>query len=111
MASIEINPGHRLVGAMHWLISDCYEKLKLAGEVLAEEADPVIEWGYQTLFDNYPDNRDVGYAALKLGKIHLARGESVSACVYFNWFLDYEHAADGQIADVGRILEQMEGCN
>ena len=56
-------------------------------------------------------NRDVGYAALKLGKIHLARGEPVSACMYFNWFLDYEHAADGQIADVGRILERMEDCS
>ena len=55
------------------------------------------------------DSRDVGYAALKLGKIHLARGKPVSACVYFNWFLDYGHAADGQIADVGRILERMEG--
>ena len=39
------------------------------------------------------------------------KSEPVSACVYFNWFLDYEHAADGQIADVGRILEQMEGCD
>jgi len=43
----------------------------------------VIEWGYQTLFDRYPDSRDVEYAAIQLCKLYLARGKPVSACVYF----------------------------
>ena len=110
MRSVEANPNHQFAGAMHWLVSDCYEKLEKSGHISSEEADPVIEWGYQTLFDEYPDSRDVEYAAIQLGKIHLARGEPVSACVYFNWFLDHTHADNGQIADIRRILERMEGC-
>jgi tetratricopeptide (TPR) repeat protein len=110
MRAIDADPRHEFAGSMHWLVSDCYEKLKRDGAVSVEEADPVIEWGYQTLFDRYPDSRDVEYAAIQLGKIHLARGEPVSACVYFNWFLDHTHADNGQIADIGRIMERMEGC-
>ena len=83
---------------MHWLVSICYERMRAAGLLTPQEADPIIEYWYKTLFDEYPNSRDIGYAALKLGKIHLARGEPVSACVYFNWFMDYAHAADGQIA-------------
>ena len=49
---------------MHWLISNCYENLKRS-----EEADATIEWGYQTLFDAYPNDRDVAYAAVQLGRI------------------------------------------
>ena len=111
LRSIEANPNHQFAGSMYWLVSDCYEKLKRDGVVSAEEADPLIEWGYQTLFDRYPDSRDVEYAAIQLGKIHLARGEPVSACTYFNWFLDHTHAENGQIADIGRIMETMEGCS
>ncbi len=42
LESIEANPQFRFVGAIHWLVSDCYEKLKAAGEVSAQDADPVI---------------------------------------------------------------------
>ena len=76
----------------------------------AAEADSVIEWGYQTLFDSYPAARDVAYAAVQLGRFNLARGRPVSACVYFNWYLDNAHANDGQIPEIHRILEEMEGC-
>ena len=55
-------------------------------------------------FDRYPNSRDVEYAAIQLGKIHLARGEPVAACEYFNWFLDHTHANNGQVADICRIL-------
>jgi len=51
MYSVEIDPNHQHAGSMHWLISDCYENLRDEGVLTAEEADPVIEWGYKTLFD------------------------------------------------------------
>ena len=96
---------------MHWLVSDCYEKMKKAGQLSAEEADPVIEWGYLTLFETYPKSYDVEYAALQLGKLNLARGMPVTACVYFNWFLDQAEIGDVRmIREVRRILEGMEGC-
>jgi hypothetical protein len=53
MRAIDADPRHEFAGSMHWLVSDCYEKLKRDGAVSVEEADPVIEWGYQTLFDRY----------------------------------------------------------
>ncbi len=111
MNSIDANPDHRHAGSMHWMVSHCYEKLKQDSLVSAEEADAVIEWGYKTLFDEYPYSRDVEYAVLQLGKIHLARGEPILAGEYFNWFLDLTHADNGQIADIGQILERMEGCS
>ena len=62
---------------MHRMIANCYTRLKAAGEISAEEADPVIEWGYRTLFEKYPDSRDVIPAALHLIEINLARGRPV----------------------------------
>jgi tetratricopeptide (TPR) repeat protein len=108
--AIEADPGFIYAGSMHWLIADCYEKLKRDGIVDAVEADPAIEWGYQTLFDAYPDSRDVAYAAIRLGEINLARGKPVAACVYFNWFMDYVHAGSGQFPDIYRILARLKEC-
>lgn len=108
--SIEANPQFIFAGAMHSLISHCYEKLKAVGELTAEEADPVIEWGYQTVFDQYPDGYLGEIAALRLGEINLARGMPVTACLYFNWFLDRVDADDGRILEVQRILEGKEVC-
>ena len=112
LASIEADPQFRFAGAMHWLISECYEKLKAAGQVRSEDADPVIEWGYQTVFDQYPDDPIVEHAALRLGEINLARGLPVTACVYFNWFLDRAGVQDGRAGEVRRILEGkgIGGC-
>ena len=76
----------------------------------AAEADPLIEWGYQTLFDQYPDSRDVEYAAIQLGKIHLARGEPASACVYFNWIMDRVEPDDGRVAMIQRLLDGKAVC-
>lgn len=42
LESIEANPQFRFVGAIHWLVSNCYEKLKAAEEASAQDADPVI---------------------------------------------------------------------
>ena len=109
MTSIEINPAHVYAGAMHWLVSDCYEKLEKSGHISSEEADPLIEWGYKTLFDNYPDSRDVEYAAIQLGKIHLARGEPVSACVYFNWFLDRDPFDTDRMRVIQNYMAGTEG--
>jgi len=108
--AIEADPGFIYAGSTHWLIADCYEKLKRDGIVDAAEADPIIEREFQTLFDSYPDSRDVAYAAIRLGEINLARGKPVAACVYFNWFLDYVHAGSGQFADISQILARLKEC-
>jgi len=42
LESIEANPQFRFAGAIHWLVSNCYEKLKAAEEASAQDADPVI---------------------------------------------------------------------
>jgi len=107
--SIIADPNHPFAGQTHWLVSSCYEKLKDSETVDTNEANIMIEWGYQTLFDEYPDCPIVDYAALRLGEINLARGKPVTACVYFNWYLDYAFEEDGRIAQVQRILAGMEG--
>ena len=107
--SVQADPKHRFADAMHWLVADCYEKLKKEGSVSAEDADGMIEYGYQTLFDNYPGSPIIERAALRLGEISLARGKPASACVYFNWFLDHAHADDGRIPDVYYLMTKMEG--
>ena len=111
MYSVETDPNHQWAGTMHWMISDCYKKLQADEVLTAEEADPVIEWGYKTLFDRYPDSRDVEYAAIQLCKLYLARSKPVSACVYFNWMMDHMHAESGQFADIRQIMEKMEDCD
>jgi tetratricopeptide (TPR) repeat protein len=110
--AIQANPRFEFAGSMHRLVSGCYENLKLEGQIDNEEADPIIEWGYQTVFDRYPQNPafEAEYAAVRLGEINLARGKPATACVYFNWFLDRADEEDGRIAMVQRILEGTEGC-
>ncbi len=98
-------------GSMHWLISDCYENLRRVGSVPATEADAVIEWGYQTLFDAYPDSRDVEYAAVRLIEMNLARGRPVTALVYVNWFIDDSAFDDPRgMHLVHQLLTGMEVC-
>jgi tetratricopeptide (TPR) repeat protein len=109
--SIDANPNHEFAGSMHWLVSDCYEKLKRDEAVLAEEADPLIEWGYQTLFDQYPESRDVEYAAIRLIEINLARGRPVTALVYVNWFLDHSAFDDPRRMHlIHHLMAGMEVC-
>ena len=105
MDAIDSNPRFEYAGATHWLISDCYENLKREGQIPGDEADPAIEWGYQTLFEQYPETHVVEYAAVRLGEINLARGRPATACMYFNWFLDRADVNDGRIGLVRRILE------
>jgi hypothetical protein len=71
----------------------------------------VIEWGYRTLFEQYPNSRDVEYAAIRLIELNLARGKPVSSLVYINWFLDrseFDHPQRAQI--IHRLIAGMEGC-
>jgi tetratricopeptide (TPR) repeat protein len=110
MDAIDSNPRFEYAGATHWLISDCYENLKREGQIPGDEADPAIEWGYQTLFEQYPETHVVEYAAVRLGEINLARGRPATACMYFNWFLDRADVNDGRIGLVRRILEGKEVC-
>ena len=109
MNSTEADANHPFAGETYGLVSNCYERLKADGQISVEEADTMIEWGYQTLFDGYPNCLTVDHAALRLGEINMARGRPVSACVYFNWYLDHAHAATGQFADINRVLALMEG--
>ena len=111
MTSIEINPRHVYAGSMHWLVSDCYEKLEKSGHISSEEADPVIEWGYQTLFDNYPDSRSVKHAAIRLAEINLARGKPVTALFYVNWFLDHSDFDDPRrMQIIHQLMVGLEVC-
>ncbi len=111
MASIEANPDHPYVGSMHWMISECYVRLKAAGAVSAEEADPIIEWGYQTLFEKYPNSRGVEYAAVQLVNFYLARGRPVSAGVYLNWLVDRALEDPSKSGIVYRLVQGWEGCD
>ena len=113
LESIEADPHFKYAGGMHWMVAYCYEKLKAAGEIDKEEADAMIEWGYQTLFEDYPNSRmgDLYHTAMKLGQINLARGRPATACVYFNWILDrVENPEDGRVIAIQQILEGKEVC-
>lgn len=110
LASIEANPDHPYAGTMHWMISECYVRLKAAGAVSAEEADPIIEWGYQTLFDTYPNSRGVEYAAVQLVNFYLVRGRPASAGVYLNWLLDRVQENPAKSAIVYRLVQGWEVC-
>jgi len=97
---------------MHWMISSCYERLQREGAVSAEEVAPVIEWGYQTLFEEYPNSRDVEYAAIRLIELNLARGKPVSSLYYIHWFLnrsEFDHPQREQI--IQQLIAGMEGCD
>ena len=93
---------------MHWMISDCYVKLKTAGHIPPEKADPIIEWGYQTLFEQYPHTPDVRYAAIRLAEINLARGKPVGTLVYINWLLDNIPNERKRSEIISFILGQLE---
>ena len=105
--SLQIDPDFQHAGAMHWMISSCYQKLQDVGVFTDEQAGPVIEWGYQTLFDEYPDGRkgDVEHAAMQLGRINLERDKPVTAFLYFNWILDRVEPDDGRVAAIQMLLK------
>ncbi|HBR19065.1 MAG TPA: hypothetical protein DD726_02475 [Phycisphaerales bacterium] len=107
--SIEADPNQMFAGDMHWLISDSYEKLKAAGDVNAVEADPIIEWGYQTLFDNYPNCNIIDYAAMRLSQINLDKGNEVAACGYYCWLLMKNDDPNG-IGFVDAMFKKCEKC-
>ena len=112
MDSVAANSRHQHAGSMHWMISSCYERLQREGAVSAEEVAPVIEWGYQTLFEEYPNSRDVEYAAIRLIELNLARGKPVSSLYYIHWFLnrsEFDHPQREQI--IQQLIAGMEGCD
>ncbi|MCE5186375.1 MAG: hypothetical protein LLF76_09645 [Planctomycetaceae bacterium] len=110
LAAIEADPHYEYAGPMHWMISHCYEKLRDEDAITANEADPIIEWGYKTLFEDYPSESVVEYAAIRLAQIYLAQGKPVSAAVYINWFLDTNYENDEKAGIIRRILQGLEGC-
>jgi TolA-binding protein len=105
--SIEADPNHEFAGNMHWLISDSYEKLKAAGDVNATDANAVIEWGYQTLFDNYPDCSIIDYAAMRLSQINMDKGKQTAACGYYCWLV---MNADGDTKRMDFINNMFKRC-
>lgn len=110
MQSVAADPNHEYAGAMHWLVADCYEKLKKAGAVSSDEADPIIEWAYQTLFDKYRNCPQVYYAALRLGHINLDKGRNATACIYFLWFAENAYREDEYMSELDQVLRAMEEC-
>ncbi|HOL32556.1 MAG TPA: hypothetical protein PK052_11310 [Anaerohalosphaeraceae bacterium] len=109
--SLDLFPNHPHAGSTCRMIADCYVKLKAEGVVDPNEADPVIEWGYKTLFDQYPDSRDVEYAAIRLIEINLARGKPVTAAVYINWLLDHTASGDPRRMNViHKLMAGLEVC-
>lgn len=107
-ASIEADPNHIFAGHMHWLISDSYEKLKASGDVNDAEADAIIEWGYQTLFDNYPNCNMIDYAAMRLSQINMEHGRQMAACVYYCWLV--MNADDGRMDFINNMFKRCGRC-
>jgi len=110
MEAIETYPNHQYAGAMHWLVANCYEKLKGAGDVNGVDADGIIEWAYQTLFDKYPNCRQVNLAALRLVEINLDKGKPATACAYYYWLLDNAHEDEGRVPEISRLIEGLKEC-
>ncbi|MFA6186925.1 MAG: tetratricopeptide repeat protein [Phycisphaerae bacterium] len=108
-ASIEADPNYMFAGNMHWLVADCYEKLKAAGDVNAPEADPIIEWGYQALFENYPKCGIIDYAAMRLSQINLDKGNEVAACGYYCWLL-MKNDDPNRIGVVNAMFKKCQKC-
>jgi tetratricopeptide (TPR) repeat protein len=113
LEAIETDPNFRFAGSMHRLIADCYEHLKEEGLIDKEEADSIIEWGYQAVFERYSQPPypafEAEYAAMRLGEMNLARGRPVTACVYLNWILDRAEDNMGLAAD-GRSIGHFVLC-
>jgi TolA-binding protein len=109
-ASIEANPNHEFAGNMHWLVADSYEKLKAAGDVNAPDADAVIEWGYQTLFDNYPDCSIIDYAAVRLSQINMEQGKQTAACAYYCWLVMNADGDEGRMDFINNMFKRCGRC-
>ena len=107
--SLQLNPNHQFSGGMHGLIAGCYRRFKGDNKLPPEVADLVIEWGFKTLFENYPNDRDVKYAAMSLGELYLMQGKPLQACEYLNWFLDHAKSNDGRIPRVQKLMDEG-GC-
>ena len=118
MNSIEADPQHQYADAMLWMTTECYNKLKAAGEIAAEDADAVILWAYETFFEQYPDRPMVSFAAMQLARVHVEQGRPVTAAGYLYWLMDYEAAngyryatPEANIDDLLRRFGHIRGCS
>jgi outer membrane protein assembly factor BamD (BamD/ComL family) len=87
---------------------NCYEKLKAAGKIDANEADVVIENAYQAFLTKYPDHSIVDHVALRLAELNMERHRYATAYAYLEWFLMYGTSRDMacRTADVNRMIEK-----
>lgn len=69
------------------MLGRCYEKLRDAGEISAEEADPKIESAYETTIHRYPDCSFAQKSYLRLARIAVQQQHWERAGAYYTQFL------------------------
>ncbi len=96
-------PDYAFTWIAHYLMGECYEKLRNSGSLPVSEADPKIEQAYKALVEKYPDRGLAKPAALKLGRLNFQRGQWLDAAMYFELFLE----KSTQNEKPSRILYQL----
>ena len=105
--AIETDPNNANARNLHWLwllVADCYEKLKVEGEVDASDADTVIEAAYQDVVANFSSGGNLERALMRLGEINMEKHKYATACAYFQWLLNETDSNDPHIADINCIV-------
>jgi len=87
-AAVDSRPVYAFASEAQYLVARYYEKLRDSGAIAEAEANPRIKEAYQAVVENYPDNRWVETALLKLGRMCLEEDQLVDAIMYFEMFLE-----------------------
>ena len=103
-------PNYEYAWHAQYFIGKYYEKLRDAGGISAEEANPLIEQAYQAVVENYPDSRSAPRALLILAGSALRTAQWSQAAAYLEQFLD-KYPDNPRVPDVlydlARAYEQM----
>jgi len=81
-----------------FFIGDCYQKLKKAGAIPADQADAQMVEAYRAVIEKYPDCRSAPNAALRLGQLFYARAQWMEAAKSLEWFLQNERKSVRPVA-------------
>jgi tetratricopeptide (TPR) repeat protein len=101
-------PNYQYAWHAQFFVGMYYEILRNSGALSESEANPKTEQAYQAVVERYPDSKSAPQAALKLGRMNLARRQWVSAAMYFELFREKQPEESGRVVlDLGLAYEEM----
>jgi TolA-binding protein len=87
-------PQHEYTWSAQCWIGDCYEQLKISGDMAEPNATAQMEAAYQAVIEKYPNCPSVGHACLKLAELYFSENAPADAAYYLEMFVEkrpYDH--------------------